>query len=219
LLRADLHVHTCYSRDCLSPLSKIVEHCLNRGINCVAIADHNTIAGALKLREIAPFKVIIAEEILTTAGEIMGMFLTEEIPRGLSPQETISRIRSQCGLVAIPHPFGRFLFSKNQKLLASDLLSQIDIIEVFNSRTPFRRSTAQAQKLALERKKIASAGSDAHTLSEIGRAYVEMPDFNQAEDFLYSLAQGKICGQKSSLGVHFITTWNKIRKAVARTKA
>jgi predicted metal-dependent phosphoesterase TrpH len=88
-------------------LERIVVRCLELGINCIAVADHNTIAGALKLREIAPFKIIVAEEILTPAGEIMGLFLNEAVPKGLSPQETISQIRSQGGLVAIPHPLGR----------------------------------------------------------------------------------------------------------------
>jgi len=79
LIKADLHIHTRYSIDCLTPLEQIVERCLELGINCIAVADHNTIAGALKLSKIAPFKVIVAEEILTPVGEIMGLFLSEEL--------------------------------------------------------------------------------------------------------------------------------------------
>jgi len=214
LIKADLHVHTCYSIDCLTPLEQIVARCLELGINCIAVADHNTIAGALKLREIAPFKVIIAEEILTHVGEIMGLFLNEAVPRGLSPQETISRIRSQGGLVAIPHPFGRPLPWNNNTLTSTDVLSQVDIIETFNSRTPFSNSIARAWELAKEQRKVASAGSDAHTLGEIGRAYVEMPEFDGPDDFLNSLAQGKIFGQKSSYLAHFASTWAKIRKHI-----
>jgi predicted metal-dependent phosphoesterase TrpH len=197
--------------DCLTPLEQIVERCLELGINCIAIADHNTIAGALKLREIAPFKVIIAEEVLTPVGEIMGLFLSEAVPRGLSPQETIYRIRSQCGLVGIPHPFGRSLPWNINPLTSTDILSQVDIIETFNSRTPFSNGNAKAWKLAKENGKAASAGSDAHTLREIGRAYVEMPEFDGPNDFLNSLAQGKIFGQKSSYLAHFASTWAKIR--------
>jgi predicted metal-dependent phosphoesterase TrpH len=214
LIKADLHIHTCYSIDCLSPLEQIVERCLEIGINCIAVADHNTIAGALKLREIAPFKVIVAEEILTPVGEIMGLFLSEAVPPGLSPQETISRIRSQGGLVAIPHPFGRSLPWNPNPLTSAEVLSQVDIIETFNSRTPFSSSIARAQKLAEEQGKAASAGSDAHTLSEIGRAYVEMPEFDGPDDFLNSLAQGKIFGQKSSYLAHFASTWARIRKHI-----
>ena len=214
MIKADLHIHTCYSIDCLSPLEQIIERCLKLGINCIAVADHNTIAGAFKLREIAPFKVIVAEEVSTPVGEIMGLFLSKEVSQGLSPQETISRIRSQGGLVAIPHPFGRSLPWNTSMLISTEVLSQIDIIETFNSRTPFSNSNARAGKLAKEQGKAASAGSDAHTLGEIGRAYVEMPDFAGPTDFLNSLAQGKIFGQKSSYLAHFASTWARMRKAV-----
>ena len=214
MIKADLHIHTCYSVDCLTPVERIVDRCLEIGINCIAIADHNTIAGALKLKEIAPFKVIVAEEVLTPMGEIMGLFLSEAVPRGLSPQETISRIRSQGALVAIPHPFGRSLPWKAKPLTSAEVLSQVDIIEAFNSRTPFSKGNARAWKLAKEEGKAISAGSDAHTLGEIGRTYVEMPEFDGPDDFLNSLAQGKIFGQKSSYLVHFASTWAKIKKHI-----
>ena len=214
MIKADLHIHTCYSIDCLTPLEQIVERCLELDINCIAVADHNTIAGALKLREFAPFKVIVAEEILTSVGEIMGLFLSEGVSQGLSPQETISRIRSQGGLVAIPHPFGRSLPWNTNPLTSAAVLSQVDIIETFNSRTPFSNNIARAWKLAKEQGKVASAGSDAHTLGEIGRAYVEMPEFDGPDDFLNSLDQGKIFGQKSSYLSHFASMWARIRKRI-----
>jgi predicted metal-dependent phosphoesterase TrpH len=200
--------------DCLTPLERIVQHCLDVGINCIAVADHNTIAGALKLKEIAPFKVIVAEEISTPAGEMMGLFLTEEVPPGLSPKEAIAKIRSQGGLVGIPHPFGRSPFWNSNELRSLEVLSQVDVIEAFNSRTPFSSSIAKAKKLALEHGKAASAGSDAHTLGEIGRAYVEMPEFDGPDDFLNCLAQGRIFGDKSGPLVHFASMWAKIRKNI-----
>ena len=198
--------------DCCTPLERIVDHCLEIDINCIAVADHNTIAGALKLKESAPFKVIVAEEILTPAGELMGLFLTEEIPKGLSPEETIARIRSQGGLVGIPHPFGRSPFQNSNKLTSQEILSQVDIIEVFNSRTPFSGSSAKAWRLAEEHGKATSAGSDAHTIGEIGRAYVEMPEFNGPDDFLSCLSQGKIFGQRSNPLIHFTSACAKVRK-------
>jgi predicted metal-dependent phosphoesterase TrpH len=215
LIKADLHIHTCYSVDCLTPLERIAERCLQRGIDCIAVADHNTIAGALRLREMAPLKVIVAEEILTTAGEIMGLFLSGAVPPGLSPQEAISRIRDQGGLVAIPHPFGRSMPWHHNVLVSPEILSQVDIIEAFNSRTPLSSSIRRAAMLAKEQGKAASAGSDAHTLGEIGRAYVQMPDFSGPQDFLASLAQGQIVGQKSSCFAHFASTWAKIRRHIS----
>lgn len=214
MIRADLHIHTCYSIDCFTSLDAIVERCLQVGIGCVAVADHNTIAGAQKLREIAPFKVIVAEEIQTPAGEIMGLFLEERVPPGLSPNETISRIRSQGGLVGIPHPFGRTLFGNTNKLTSPEVLSQVDIIEVYNSRTPLARSNDAALSLAVKHGKAASAGSDAHTPGEIGRTYVEMPEFEGAGDFLHALSLGGIHGRKSSCSVHLFSTWARVRKVV-----
>ena len=90
LLKADLHIHTEYSMDCNTPLKKLIDRCLELGINCVAIADHGTIEGALRMQSIAPFPVIVAEEVLTPDGEIMGVFLKEGIPSGLSVEQVIS---------------------------------------------------------------------------------------------------------------------------------
>ena len=104
LLKADLHVHTCYSLDCLTSPENIISYCLQTGINCLAIADHGTIEGALLLKKLAPFTIIIAEEIRTPGGEIMGLFLTKEIPSHRSVNETIQQIQDQNGLVCIPHP-------------------------------------------------------------------------------------------------------------------
>jgi predicted metal-dependent phosphoesterase TrpH len=148
---------------------------------------------------------------MTPIGELMGLFLTQEIPRGLSAQETITRIKSQGGLVNIPHPFGHS-FRENKKLLSQEILSQVDLIEVFNSRIPFPSSFPKASKLASEYGLPASAGSDAHTIREIGRAHVEMPEFNGPEDFLDCLTRGKIFGQRSSSLLHFVSLWWKTRK-------
>ena len=108
MLKADFHIHTKYSMDCNSPLEGIIKRCLDTGINCITIADHDTIEGALKMAEIAPFPVIVAEEILTPHGEVMGMFLKEKISSGLSIDKAISEIRAQDGLVCLPHPFDPF---------------------------------------------------------------------------------------------------------------
>lgn len=201
--------------DCRTPLEKIIARCNEIGINCIAVADHGTVAGALKLRELAPFRVIIAEEILTPVGELMGLFLSETVPSGLSPQETIAQIRGQGGLIGIPHPFGRWPLQNSNELTSPGILSQVDIIEVLNARTIFPNSSTKAWKLASERGLAASAGSDAHTIGEIGRAYVEMPEFNGPSDFLGCLSRGKVLGRRSSPFVHFSSIWAKARKQAA----
>ena len=211
MLRADLHIHTEYSFDCCVTAKDIVDRCLKIDINCVAVADHGTIEGALELRKVAPFKVIVAEEILTPIGEIMGIFLSEEIPSGVSAEEAIHRIREQKGLVCLPHPFDymRGINQKSQSL--ESLVPDIDIVEVFNARAlPLGFSGRKASRFAEEHGLLCSAGSDAHTAREIGRAYVEIPEFNSSEEFCSALAQGRIFGHRSSPLVHFASAWRSL---------
>ena len=212
MLKADLHIHTKYSMDCNTPLEKVINRCLETGINCIAIADHGTIEGALKLQNIAPFTVIVAEEILTPHGEIMGMFLQEGIPSGLSVEQTISRIKAQDALVGIPHPFDTFRHSALDSRIIEAIIEQIDIIEVFNSRSPLLRSSAKASLFAEKYGIAKSAGSDAHTASEIGNAYVEMPEFSGKDDFLNALEKGRISGCRTNPLVHFASVWARLRK-------
>ena len=212
MLKADFHIHTEYSMDCATSLDKLIERCLKLGVNCVAIADHGTVEGALKLKEIAPFTVIVAEEILTPDGEVMGMFLKETIPSGLSVKDTISQIRAQGGLVNIPHPFDSFRGSALDGKIVEEIVGEIDIMEVFNSRSPLLRSSAKARIFAEKHGIAKTAGSDAHTLPEIGNAYVEMPEFNGKDEFLQALARGKIYGRRVNLLRHFNSTWSKLKR-------
>jgi predicted metal-dependent phosphoesterase TrpH len=213
LIKADLHIHTCYSMDCSTTLEQIIHRCIELGIGCLAIADHGTIAGAMKMKELSPFPIIVAEEVLTPDGEIMGMFLTEEIPTRISAEETIRRIKDQGGLVCIPHPYDMMrssAFNNSRSLEA--IMPSVDIIEVFNARSLAPGSELKARRLLKKFGKLASAGSDAHMAGEIGNAYIEMPPFKSKEEFLKSLAQGTITGHKASPLVHLESTRSKLRK-------
>jgi len=196
------------------PLEKVVSRCLERGINCIAIADHGTIEGALEMQSVAPFPVIIAEEILTPHGEIMGMFLKDGIPSGLSVEQTISRIQAQDALVCIPHPFDTFRHSALDGNILEELMGQIDVIEVYNSRSLVHAPKAQifAEKHGITK----SAGSDAHTPYEIGNAYVEMPEFNGRDDFLNALAKGKLFGRRTNPLIHFGSVWARLKSNLNR---
>jgi predicted metal-dependent phosphoesterase TrpH len=216
LLKADLHIHTQYSGDCNTPLEEIINRCLEIGINCVAIADHGTAEGALKLREMAPFTVIVAEEILTPRGEIIGMFLEETIPSRLSVPETISRIRAQGGLVCIPHPFDILRQGTLHNHVIEEIAEQIDMIETLNARVVFPHILAKARTFATKHGITRSAGSDAHTLREIGNAYVEMPEFGGRDDFLQALEKGKIRGRATNPLIHFASLWTKLRNKCLR---
>ena len=211
MLKADLHVHTDYSMDCTTPLEKLIDRCYETGINCIAVADHGTAEGAIKLKGMAPFRVIIAEEILTPHGEIMGMFLQESIPSGLSVEQTIAQIRKQGGLVCIPHPFDSFRHSALDSQVIETIVDQIDIIEVFNSRAPLIRSLTKAEIFADKHGIAKSAGSDAHSPSEIGNAYVEMPEFDGKDDFIQALAKGNISGHRTNPLTHFASIWARLR--------
>ena len=216
MLKADLHIHTEYSIDSSNSLDGVINRCLELGINCVAVCDHGTAEGAIKLKAIAPFMVIVAEEVLTPDGEIMGMFLRETIPSGISVAETISQIRTQGGLVCIPHPFDRFRPSAIKGRVMAEIADQIDIIEVFNARTLPYQNMNRPKNFAREHNLPQSAGSDAHTLSEVGNAYVEMPEFNGRDDFIKSLAQGGICGKRTSPLIHFVSLGNRIKKKLRK---
>jgi predicted metal-dependent phosphoesterase TrpH len=211
LLKADLHLHSKYSMDCNTPLEKIIERCQEVGVNCIALCDHGTAEGALRMRELAPFKVIVAEEVLTPYGEIMGMFLEETIPSGISVEETISRIRAQGGLVCIPHPFDTFRESAMKGHVLEEIANQIDILEVLNARGILARDSKKAEAFAAKHGLVRSAGSDAHTLREIGNAYVEMPEFEGKDDFLEALKKGKISGHRSNPLIHFVSLFNRIK--------
>ena len=212
MLKADLHIHTKYSMDCSTSLEKIIERCLEIGINCIAIADHGTVEGALKMQSLAPFPVIAAEEILTPHGEIMGMFLKETIPDGLSVKQTMSQIRAQGGLICIPHAFDTVRATALGGKMTEALAQQIDVMEVFNARSPLLRSSAKARAVAEKYGIARSAGSDAHTTDGIGHAYVEMNEFNGKDDFLQALVGGNIIGHRTNPLTHFNSVWARLKK-------
>jgi len=208
--KVDFHVHTCYSGDSLTSLEAVIEACRGRGLDKVAITDHNTIAGALALSEMAPDLVIVGEEIKTKVGEIIAYFLTEEVPKGLPLEEAIARVRQQGGVVGVPHPLDRLRREALGRTHLLSIIEQVDLLEVFNARTVFPADNRRALELAREHGLLATAGSDAHTPGEIGQAYVEMPAFNDRDEFLRSLAQGQIVGRLTSPLIHLASTWARL---------
>lgn len=208
--KVDFHVHTCYSGDSLTSLEAVIEACRGRGLDKVAITDHNTIAGALALSEMAPDLVIVGEEIKTKVGEIIAYFLTEEVPKGLPLEEAIARVRQQGGVVGVPHPLDRLRREALGRTHLLSIIEQVDLLEVFNARTVFPADNRRALELAREHGLLATAGSDAHTPGEIGQAYVEMPAFNDRDEFLRSLAEGQIVGRLTSPLIHLASTWAKL---------
>jgi predicted metal-dependent phosphoesterase TrpH len=199
--------------DSQSELEDIIKRCQKLGIDCIAVADHNAVEGGLKMQTIAPFKVIIAEEILTFSGELMGMFLKERIASGIPLEAAIAAIKEQGGLVSIPHPFDPVRGLRLNADEFNKLAPQIDLIEVFNARVLSPQTNSKSLHFAREHNLPGTAGSDAHTISEIGNVFVELNNFNTPAEFLAALQQAKIQGKRASPFVHFSSTWAKMRKA------
>jgi predicted metal-dependent phosphoesterase TrpH len=202
--------------DCSMSLDDIIKRCQAMKLNCIAIADHDAVEGGLKMQKMAPFKVIVAEEILTPHGEIMGMFLKERIPSGVSVEEALARIREQDGLINLPHPYDPFRGLKQDDYARDTLAEQIDLLEVFNARAPLPIGENKARALANKYNLPVTAGSDSHTLGEIGYTYVKMPDFEGRHDFLEALRKGEIVQRRSSPIVHFGSLRARMKKLFRR---
>ena len=211
-VRADLHCHTVYSKDSLTPLEAVIRACRRKGIHRIAITGHDTLAGALRLRDMAPELVIVGEEIKTTHGEIQAFFIEELVAPGLSPEETIARIREQGGVVGVSHPLDPTRSEAMGEENLRRIVHLVDCIEVFNARTTFAVHNRRAAQFARANGLAGTAGSDAHTAFEIGRAYVEMPVFDGPASFLEALAQGRVVGHLSLPLVHLFSRWAEFRK-------
>ncbi len=210
-LRADLHTHTHYSPDSIASPRQFVEACRRRRISCLAVTDHNTIRGALAVRELADFRVIVGEEVRTAEGEIIGLFLTEEVPKGLSAEETVERIKAQGGLVGVPHPYDRMRRALRPEA-REQLLERIDFVETLNARIVFPGDNDAARRFAQKNGVALSAGSDAHSPGELGRVYVEMRPFEGPQDFLVALREGRLEGRLSRPLVHLISRYAVLRR-------
>lgn len=216
LWRVELHCHTMFSPDSLTKPQAIVAACRKRGVDRIAITEHNNIAGALAVRSLAPDLVIIGEEIKTSKGEILAWFLTEEVPKGLSPEEAIRRLRGQGAVISLSHPLDPLRGSSAMGLEATlSIIDQVEALEVFNARCLRPDSNDAARQLAADYGKLMHAGSDAHTASEVGAAVTLMPPFHDAESFRRSLAQATIDARRSGAHVRFFSRYatmvNKVR--------
>ncbi len=216
MLKGDFHMHTCYSKDCATPPERLVARAIQVGLTCIAVTDHNNVEGALAaervVRNQSALLVIVAEEVKTSQGEIIGLFLKETIQGGLSPEETCRRIKAQGGLISIPHPFDRFRRSPLKFEALQSILSEIDAFEVFNSRTTLLRDSRKALDFAKEHNLPTLAGSDAHHPWELGHVFVELPEFKDAEGFKKALNHIQVHGRRSTPLVHLITRYVKWRK-------
>lgn len=216
-MKIDLHSHTQCSPDCCNRYDRIVRSVLAAGLDGIAVTDHNELRGALELQKLAPFLVIPAEEIKTSAGEIIGLFLQEWIPPLLDPVLTIERIHAQGGLAYVPHPFDEVRGSRITRSALETVRPHIDILEVFNARNALPSYNRRALAYARQHGILAGAGSDAHTYGEYGHAYVDVPQFSNAAEFLDAMRVGTWHGRLSSPLVHVRTRVDRSLKVLGLT--
>jgi predicted metal-dependent phosphoesterase TrpH len=193
VLKVDLHVHSSASFDCSVEPALVAGRCRELGLASLFLTDHNTIEGALGLRGQGR-EVVICEEVMTTSGELIGLFLTEVVPAGLPAAEAAGRIKAQGGLVYLEHPYDPHRRHLSEEAI-EEIADMIDIVEVWNGRSDERINTRAAQLCDLLGA-APGAGSDAHLLKDIGAVYVELEGFVGAQDFLAKLRSGKIVARR-----------------------
>jgi hypothetical protein len=206
LIDVDLHMHTDHSHDCETPVEVLLATAKDAGLGAIAVTDHNEISGALEAREKAaesgahpPVKVIVGEEVKTAEqGEVIGLFIEEKIPRGLTMAETVAEIKRQGGLVYVPHPFDRMHAVPDYEHLIP-ILDDVDAIEVFNPRVAIGAFNEEAVRFAAKYRIVAGAGSDSHVVQGLGSVRIRMRDFDGPQEFLQSLRDAEISTKPSSL--------------------
>jgi predicted metal-dependent phosphoesterase TrpH len=230
LIEVDLHMHTDHSHDCATPVEVLLATAREQGLGAIAVTDHNEISGALEARAQAEgssahpsVKVIVGEEIKTAGeGEVIGLFLEEKIPRGLTLRETIAEIRAQGGVVYVPHPFDRMHSVPDYEHLLEHL-DEIDAIEVFNPRVAISAFNDEAARFAAKYRIVAGAGSDSHVAQGLGSVRISMRDFDGPSEFLQSLRDADILTRPSSLlyvqALKFLQTRATPRSARQASKA
>lgn len=219
-VKVDMHTHTEYSPDSRTPVKTQAAAIKGAGLHVVCATDHNTIEGALRLRELADgFRVVVGEEVSTLDGDMIGLFLEKAIPRGLTAEGTIARIHDQGGLVSVPHPFSRNRLFHLRRAALDRVWKDIDCIEIFNAREAFTQDNLRAAAFARERNIPGAVGSDAHRSSEIGRAWVEVEEFAGREDFIAVLREGNVIGKLSGNYIHLMTRFDVLRKWWTRRRA
>ncbi len=203
LIEVDLHMHTDHSGDCATPVEVLLQTARDRGLGAIAITDHNEVSGALEAAEIAAgmdgLKVIVAEEVKTAEqGEVIGLFLKEKIPKGLTMAETLAAIREQGGLVYVPHPFDRFHSVPDYEHLL-DMVEEVDLLEVFNPRVALTAFNEEAVRFAGKYRIIPAAGSDSHVAQGLGSVRQRIHDFDGPAEFLEAMRDADITRKHKNL--------------------
>ena len=211
MLKVEFHCHTVASKDSLTRPRDLVDTCRRKGIDRVVITDHNTIGGAQAAQSLDPQLVIVGEEIMTTRGEILAAFVREEIPKGLSPTETIQRLKDQGAFISVSHPFDEWREGGWQEADLMEILPQVDAIEVYNSRCMLPRFNRAARQFAEKHNIAGTVGSDAHAAFELGRSLMLLQAFEGPVEMREVLRTGIARARWSPPWFHLTSRYASIR--------
>jgi predicted metal-dependent phosphoesterase TrpH len=216
MVHVEFHCHTIASKDSLTPPEELIAAARARGIDRLIITDHNTIAGARAAQELAPELVVVGEEIMTTRGEILAAFLTDEIPAGLSPQETIGRLREQGAFISVSHPFDKIRSGAWREPDLLEILPLVDAIEVYNSRCMLPSFNRDARLFAERHKIPGTVGSDAHAAFELGRSLMQLESFDGPDGLRRVIHDGVPQTRWSPPWFHFSSRYAVVTKRIHR---
>jgi hypothetical protein len=212
VLKVEFHCHTIFSKDSLSRPVDLVKTCRRKGIDRVVVTDHNTIAGAQAAHSLDPELVIVGEEILTTRGELLAAYVTEEIPAYLSPRETIKRLRDQGAFISVSHPFDRHRKGAWLEADLLEILPEVDAVEVYNSRCMNPAFNRMAREFAERHNIPGTVGSDAHTRFELGKSLLLLEQFSGPDEMRKVIHKGIPQTSWSLPWVHLASRYAVIRK-------
>jgi len=215
LVRIDLHVHTRHSHDSAAPVSSVLERCRDGGLGMVAITDHDSIRGGLEAREKGGFPVIVGEEIKSAQGDILGLFLEEEVPPNLTPLETAQRVKDQGGLVGVPHPFDRIRPTALGRNGLLEIMHLVDFLEGYNAHTFLGRDNRKGLEFAALHSLPVVSCSDSHSALELGRTYTEVPESEldcSPEGVMRAIRAGTCVGRHPPPWLLMAPVYAKLRK-------
>lgn len=214
MITADFHVHGIASKDSLSKGEELLTRAKQLGLGKLILTDHNTISGAVELQQSYPEFVIVGEEILTTKGEILAIFVEKEIPMGLEPLEAFKRLKDQNAFISLSHPYAPMRHGWTEAEM-EEYLPYLDAIEIANARN-LPDMNHSAAKFAKDHGLCGTAGSDAHGISELGAMCLRLPDFHNSEELRISIRSAEVIGKESSPWVRYYSRRAVLLKALNR---
>ena len=214
MIKVDFHVHSIASKDSLSKGEKLLARAKELGLGKLILTDHNTTAGAVELQKEYPDFVIVGEEILTIKGEILAVFVKEELPKGIEPLEAFRRLRDQGAFISLSHPYAYMRHGWTEDEM-EEYLPWLDAIEIANARN-LPEMNRSAARFAADHGLCGTAGSDAHGVPELGAMGLELPDFRTADELREAVRSAKVFGKESPLGVRFYSRGAALLKTLDR---